>query len=92
MSRERSAVYEPEELALLGRIFDQSVAALPAAMRTPANRTEIARIILGRAAAGELEPAPLVKLAAWVERGDSHRSLEDVGFREGLKPTYELEQ
>jgi hypothetical protein len=64
MSRERGAVYEPEELSLLGRIFDQSVAALPAAMRTPANRTKIAKIILGRAAAGELEPAPLVTFEA----------------------------
>jgi hypothetical protein len=64
MSRERSAVYEPEELSLLGRIFDQSVAALPGAMRTPANRTMIARIILGRAAAGELEPARLVTFEA----------------------------
>ena len=62
MSRERCAVYEPEQLSLLGSIFDQSVAALPAAMRTPANRTEIAKIILWRAAAGELELAPLVKV------------------------------
>ncbi len=64
MSRERSAVYEPEELSLLGGIFDQSVAALPVAMRTPANRTEIAKIILWRAAAGELELAPLAKFEA----------------------------
>jgi hypothetical protein len=65
MLRERSAVYEPEELSLLGSIFDQSVAALPAAMRTPANRTEIAKIILGRAAAGELELwRPWVKFEA----------------------------
>ena len=64
MLRKRSAVYEPEELSLLGSIFDQSVAALPAAMRTPANRMEIARIILGRATAGELELASLVKLEA----------------------------
>ena len=64
MSRERSAVYEPEELSLLGCIFDQSVAALPATMRTPANRTEIAKIILWRAAAGELELEALVKFEA----------------------------
>jgi hypothetical protein len=64
MLRERSAVYEPEELSLLGSIFDQSVAALPAAMRTPANRTEIAKIILRRAAAGELEREALVKFEA----------------------------
>jgi hypothetical protein len=40
------------------------VAALPAAMRTPANRTEIAKIILGRAAAGELELTLLLKFEA----------------------------
>jgi hypothetical protein len=52
---ERSAVYDPEELSVLGSIFDQAVAALPEIRRTPANRTEIAKIILGRAAVGELE-------------------------------------
>jgi hypothetical protein len=52
---ERSAVYDPEELSVLGSIFDQAVAALPEIRRTSANRTEIAKIILGCAADGELE-------------------------------------
>ncbi len=53
MLRERSAVYDPEELSLLGTMFDQAVAVLPATMQTPANRTEIAKIILRPAAAGD---------------------------------------
>jgi len=62
MLRDRTAVYDPEELSLLGRVFEQSVAALPPTMQTPANRTEIAKIILERAAAGE-PPAPLTTFA-----------------------------
>lgn len=64
MLSEMSAVFDPEELSLLGKIFDQAVAALPATMQTQTNRTEIAKIILGRAAAGELELAPLLKFEA----------------------------
>src|SRR3982074_2207286 len=37
MLRERSVVYDPEELSLLGHILDQAIASLPAAMRTPYN-------------------------------------------------------
>lgn len=67
MLRERSAVYDPEELVLLGRIFDQAIAALPAAMQTSVNRTEIAKIILKRAAAGD-ELATLMKLMVAFDR------------------------
>jgi hypothetical protein len=42
MLREQSIVYYPEELSLLGHILDQVLESLPAAMRTPCNRTEIA--------------------------------------------------
>jgi hypothetical protein len=42
MLREGSGVYDPEELARLGSVFDQAVAALPPSMRTPANLMEIA--------------------------------------------------
>jgi hypothetical protein len=62
--RERRAVYEPEQLTLLGNIFDETVAALPVGMRTPANRMEIAKIILRRTAEGEVELASLIKLMA----------------------------
>jgi hypothetical protein len=64
MLREPISVYDPEELSLLGRIFERSVATLPPAMQTPANRMEIARIILERAAAGESDLAPLMKFGA----------------------------
>jgi hypothetical protein len=66
MSVERSAIYCPEELSLLGTIFDQAVASLPATMQTPANRTEIAKIVMDRAAAGERELLPLIKFAVAV--------------------------
>ena len=59
MLGERDVVYYPEDLSLLGRIFDQAIASLPAAMRTDANRTEIAKNILRRAAAGERDPIEL---------------------------------
>ncbi|MBP0110510.1 NolY [Bradyrhizobium vignae] len=50
LSRE-PGVYYPENLQILGRLFDQTVAALPAALRTSANRMTIAKLILSRAAA-----------------------------------------
>ena len=59
MLGERDVVYYPEDLSLLGRIFDQAIASVPAAMRTDANRTEIAKNILRRAAAGERDPIEL---------------------------------
>ncbi|KRP84822.1 NolY [Bradyrhizobium pachyrhizi] len=43
-------VYHPEDLQILGRLFDQAVAALPEALRTPANQLKIATLILSRAA------------------------------------------
>ncbi|MHC6157696.1 NolY [Bradyrhizobium elkanii] len=49
MSAERG-IYHPEDLQVLGRLFDQTVAALPEALRTPANRIKIAKLILSRAA------------------------------------------
>ena len=70
MSSDRNAVYDPEELSVLARVFEQSVATLPPTMQTAANRTEIAKIILERAAAGEplaplmtftLGAAPLIR-------------------------------
>jgi hypothetical protein len=61
MLPEISAVFDPEELSLLGSIFDQAVAALPATMQTQTNRTEIAKIILERAAAGEPQLTDMMK-------------------------------
>jgi hypothetical protein len=66
MLRERSVVYCPEELSLLGYILDQAIKSLPAAMQTPHNRTEIARNLLACAATGERDPIEL-RLAAKID-------------------------
>ena len=66
MLRERSVVYDPEELSLLGHVLDQVIKSLPAAMRTPYNRTEIARNMLACAATGERDPIEL-ELAATID-------------------------
>ncbi|WP_407121511.1 NolY [Bradyrhizobium sp. STM 3561] len=50
LSQDRG-VYYPEDLQVLGRLFDQAVAALPAVLRTPDNQLKIAKLILSRAAA-----------------------------------------
>lgn len=57
-----SGVYDPEDLSLLGKIFDEAIAALPASMRTPENRAAIAKLILQRAAAGQAGLASLMSL------------------------------
>jgi hypothetical protein len=59
MLRERGVAYDPEELALLGYIFDQAASSLPPTMSTPANRMQIAKNILIRAALGERDPVEL---------------------------------
>ncbi|WP_407185218.1 NolY [Bradyrhizobium centrosematis] len=43
-------VYYPEDLRILGRLYDQTVAALPETLRTSANRMTIAKLIFSRAA------------------------------------------
>ena len=63
MLRERSFVLEPEDLSLLGNVYDQALASLPTRMRTRAYRSEIARNILASAATGERDPSEL-ELAA----------------------------
>ncbi|KYK45315.1 NolY [Bradyrhizobium liaoningense] len=50
LSRDRG-VYYPEDLQILGCLLDQTVAALPAELRSPANQMRIAKLILSRAAA-----------------------------------------
>ncbi len=82
MLSEQSSAYDPEELSLLGDIFDRTVASLPATMRTPFNRTEIAKNILTRAAAGErnrieLELAALDNLKVARRIGPSGEQGED---------------
>ncbi|MCC8943448.1 hypothetical protein H8A97_41080 [Bradyrhizobium sp. Arg62] len=57
-----SGVFDPEELSVLGRLFDCAVTALPPSMRTPENRTAIAKLILERTATGEARLAYLTNL------------------------------
>lgn len=60
--QDHCSVCDPEQLSALGRIFDDAVAALPEDMRTPDYRTEVAKLILGRAVTDQLEPGPLIKI------------------------------
>ncbi|MCC8977939.1 hypothetical protein [Bradyrhizobium acaciae] len=57
-----NGVFDPEELSFLGSLFDRTVFALPPSMRTPDNRTAIAKLILERTAAGNTQLACLTNL------------------------------
>jgi len=46
MSSPQGIVFDPEELSLLGSVFDQAIASLPSSMRTPAKTMEIAKLFL----------------------------------------------
>ena len=63
MSSDESAVYYPEELSLLGEILDHVVQSLPPNLRTPYNRTALARNILACASSGERDPDELRRAA-----------------------------
>ena len=63
MSSDEGAVYDPEELSLLGKVLDQAVQSLPPNLRTPHNRVAIARNILDCALTGERDPAVLGRAA-----------------------------
>jgi len=52
MFSDEGAVFYPEELSLLGMVMDQVMQSLPANLRTPYNRTAIARNILACALTG----------------------------------------
>ncbi|MCP3392144.1 NolY [Bradyrhizobium sp. CCGB12] len=51
-----AGIFYPEDLQVLGGLFDQAVAALPSAMQTPDNRAIIAKLILARAVATNGRP------------------------------------
>jgi hypothetical protein len=55
------AVYDPEELSLLGQVLDRVMQSLPPNLRTPYNRAEIAKNIL--ACAFERDPDVLARAA-----------------------------
>jgi hypothetical protein len=63
MVSEPGLVLLPDDLSLLGSVFDRAVASLPPAMRTLGNRTEIAKNLMRAAAFGERDPIEL-ELAA----------------------------
>jgi hypothetical protein len=67
MSEGQGAVYDPEELALLGTILDEVIESLPRNLRTPYNREALAQNILACASTGERDPAQL-RLAALMDR------------------------
>ncbi|MGY4509427.1 hypothetical protein ACVIN2_002881 [Bradyrhizobium sp. USDA 3650] len=58
-----SGVYDPDDLASLGRLFDQAIASLPSCMRTSENRVAIARLVMQRAARDELASLAYLMLA-----------------------------
>lgn len=59
---ESSGVYDPEDLTVLGAIFDKIIASLPECMRTPDNRITIAKLVLERTAASQSGLASLMLL------------------------------
>jgi hypothetical protein len=63
MSLIEGAVYDPEELALLGNLLDQVVQSLPPDLRTPCNQTAIARNLLACSLTGERDPDVLRRAA-----------------------------
>lgn len=63
MLSDESAVYFPEELSLLGEVLDHVVQSLPPNLRTPYNRTALARNILACASTGERDPDELRRAA-----------------------------
>jgi hypothetical protein len=79
MLRDKGVVLNPEELSLLGAVFDRAMASLPSAMRTRANRSEIAKNILASAAAGERDPIEL-ELAATMNLTVSARTVSSPTF------------
>lgn len=58
-----SGVYDPEDLASLGNLFDRAIASLPTCMRTGENRVAIARLVMQRAARDELASLAHLMLA-----------------------------
>jgi hypothetical protein len=59
----QGAVYDPEELSLLGKVLDQVMQSLPPNLRTPDNRAAVARNILDCASTGERDPDVLGRAA-----------------------------
>ncbi|WP_342723687.1 hypothetical protein AAFG07_31845 [Bradyrhizobium sp. B097] len=65
---QHSGVFDPEDLSVLGSLFDGTVTALPPSMRTLENRTAIAKLILERTAVSEAQLACLMNLLVTISR------------------------
>ncbi|MBV8927460.1 MAG: hypothetical protein JOZ74_19005 [Bradyrhizobium sp.] len=63
MLSNEGAVYDPEELSLLGKVLDEVIQSLPSNLRTSYNRTAIAKNILACAGSGERDPDALRRAA-----------------------------
>jgi hypothetical protein len=63
VSSNESAVYYPDELSLLGKVFDQVEQSLLSDLRTPHNRAVIARNLLACFLTGERDPEVLKRVA-----------------------------
>ncbi|MTV11713.1 MULTISPECIES: hypothetical protein [Bradyrhizobium] len=57
-----NGVFDPEELSVLGSLFDGAINALPPSMRTPENRTAVAKLILDSTEVGASRLACLMNL------------------------------
>lgn len=66
-----SGVYDPEDLTVLGAIFDKAFGSLPASMRTPENRITIAKLVLERTTASHTGLASLMLLLDALSSADS---------------------
>jgi len=64
MLREQCITFYPEDLSLLGTVYDRLLTSLPQSMRTPSNRIEIAKKLISAAANGERDPIELELAAA----------------------------
>src|SRR5258708_38215690 len=86
-------IFNPEELSLLGGVFDQVFASLPRTMQTRANRAEIAKNILAAAATGErgpieLERAATMNLAAAIQPAPNRDRPSRYAATRSLPPPY----
>jgi len=63
MLSQEGAVFDPEDLSLLGNVLDRVMQSLPPNLRTPYNRAEIAKNILACALAGERDADVLARAA-----------------------------
>jgi hypothetical protein len=64
MLGEQCIAFYPEDLSLLGTVYDRLLASLPPGMRTSSNRVEIAKRLISAAANGERDPVELELTAA----------------------------